>query len=698
MSKSSDHDRDRQGTGARATAEDDINADASRSSGGRSRDEAIAEIERWAGISSTELTPSPDARSDFDQVSRHGIPADPRGVAAVEAEHALGKPATGLARSATQNVGDAADAGSSQRRSGPAPGHLAHEAKLKSGAVFPAGSAPGSSVTAVDAPVAGNSRPGFIDNDDGSNIRSRPAELDGSKTLTDAPLPSATRVFVSGHHPQSADWWYVTAFLPDAIVRGYVQGLRVTTDLPEPTAKLYQVKSGDTAEKLAAQEFASAVRDGHDLRYYENVLLFVNQTHGRAGVRGSYQDPGLLGGGSNNVQLEAGRRIWLVSPAYARAVEGVIPSGSLTGGAVAKAKRFASHIEDLVKSVTESPSHLGEVAGEYAQAIRDHMAEIVGIMAGFVMAEAASAFLAATPTGVGQIAAVAIQLGLAAFGAVGMVEAGVQAPQHAQRWLIQAWNARGNAEDIAAASAEFVKLLVALAMAALSYLGIKGNVGNAAALARSMPGQLPAFAVVGGQTAEAGGAAAATGMPGPAGPLGTTMAMSTPKDSGRRSGSSGEDATPENEAAREPHGGEATKQERVPVEAAHPPANEATLKPPASRHRAASVSQATVAKKINTVYEPTVDVTGDVAAIRAGKAVRRNGNYEINGRTYGIHDGTLYPISGPGFHVLNRGAFQALGVLNRFGNTPEAHAILAKMINVSTAETEAALAVWRLLQ
>ncbi|MEN9620820.1 MAG: hypothetical protein RL499_1013, partial [Actinomycetota bacterium] len=95
------------------------------------------------------------------------------------------------------------------------------------------------------------------------------------------------------------------------IVRGYVQHFRVTTDLPEPTAKLYQVQSGDTAERLAVQEFKSAVRDGHDLRYYENVLLKVNRDKGRAGIVGSFQAPGLFGGGSNNVQLVAGHRIWL---------------------------------------------------------------------------------------------------------------------------------------------------------------------------------------------------------------------------------------------------------------------------------------------------------------------------------------------------------------------------------------------------
>ena len=100
---------------------------------------------------------------------------------------------------------------------------------------------PVSAAPAIDPPAAGVNLPGYIDHDDGSNIRTRPAELAGSATLTAGPLPPATRVFVSGRHPQSAEWLYVTAYLPDMIARGYVQHFRVTTDLPEPTAQLHQI-------------------------------------------------------------------------------------------------------------------------------------------------------------------------------------------------------------------------------------------------------------------------------------------------------------------------------------------------------------------------------------------------------------------------------------------------------------------------
>jgi hypothetical protein len=216
-----------------------------------------------------------------------------------------------------------------------------------------------------------------------------------------------------------------------------------------------------------------------------------------------------------------------------------VPSGSLTGGAVAKVKRFVGHLEDILHSVTRSPQHFGEVAGEYAQAIRDHMPEIVGIVAGFLMAEATSAFLAATPTGVGQIAATVIQLGLSAFGAAGAIQAGAEALKHAGEWLTIAWTAQGKDDRIAAASKEFLKMLVSIAMAALSALGARANYGNALKIASSMPtGGLPAMAMAGGGQV-GGGAGAGTGVlvgpgTGSLGVSGNAMMQADDKNGGGR--------------------------------------------------------------------------------------------------------------------------------------------------------------------
>ena len=265
------------------------------------------------------------------------------------------------------------------------------------------------------------------------------------------------------------------------------------------------------------------------MRYYENVLLYVNRNAGRAGVKGTYQDPGLFGGGANNVQLEAGRRVWLVSPGYAKALEAEVPDGSFSNGTYAKVKRFAQHIVDLIKSVDDAPNYLAEVAGEYAQAIADHMPQIIGVVVAFLAAEAASSLLAASPTGVGQIAAVLIQLVLGLLGVAGMVQAGIDAVKHAAEWLTLAWTASGDPKQVKAASKEFLKMLVSIALAALAWMGVKGNLGTAAKIFNSIDSTPTlAFAVAGGGTqAGAGaGAAVAGGIPGPFGPLGTAMAMS----------------------------------------------------------------------------------------------------------------------------------------------------------------------------
>src|SRR5882757_755904 len=293
------------------------------------------------------------------------------------------------------------------------------------------------------------------------------------------------------------------------MLRGYVEAFHVNTELPEPFAELRQLDGGETPEALAKEKFSDAVRDGHDLRFYENVLLYVNQ--GRAGIKGSYQAPGALGGGNNNIQLYAGHRIWLVSAEYAKALERVVSSGSLTGGAVAKAKRFAQHFEDILHSVTESRNHFDEVAGEYAQAIRNNLTQVIGITAGFLMAEAGSMFLAAVPTGVTQAVAAVMQLALSAFGAAGMVQGVIEAVKHGERWLTVAWTAHGKPELIAEASKEFLRMLVAIAIAALSYLGAKANYGNALKIANNMPmGGLPALATAGGPTTSGAQPIAAT--------------------------------------------------------------------------------------------------------------------------------------------------------------------------------------------
>jgi hypothetical protein len=110
-----------------------------------------------------------------------------------------------------------------------------------------------------------------------------------------------------------------------------------------------------------------------------------------------------------------------------------------------------------------------------------------------------------------------------------------------------------------------------------------------------------------------------------------------------------------------------------------------SVKKPADRHYFSKVQQGSCSKDNNTVIEPRVNVNDDMRAIRDGKATYRNENgahtYTVNGRTYGVHNdskhfGRTYPMRGDGFHPLNRGGYQALGVYNKHGNTHQAQKAL----------------------
>ena len=100
----------------------------------------------------------------------------------------------------------------------------------------------------------------------------------------------------------------------------------------------------------------------------------------------------------------------------------------------------------------------------------------------------------------------------------------------------------------------------------------------------------------------------------------------------------------------------------------------ASLKSPNARHYADKVKLSSRAKRVNTVIDRSVvNIGADMAAIRSGQAQQVGDTFIVNGRTYGMHDGTLYPISGPGLYKLDRGTYKALGILNESGgDTPEA--------------------------
>jgi hypothetical protein len=56
-----------------------------------------------------------------------------------------------------------------------------------------------------------------------------------------------------------------------------------------------------------------------------------------------------------------------------------------------------------------------------------------------------------------------------------MVQGSLEAVKHASQWLTIAWTAKSDDVNIAAESKEFLKMLVSIAIAALAYVGVKGQ-------------------------------------------------------------------------------------------------------------------------------------------------------------------------------------------------------------------------------
>lgn len=114
-----------------------------------------------------------------------------------------------------------------------------------------------------------------------------------------------------------------------------------------------------------------------------------------------------------------------------------------------------------------------------------------------------------------------------------------------------------------------------------------------------------------------------------------------------------------------------------------------------ARHYADKVTQSSVAKDKNTIVNrKIVNVASDVQAIREGKARFLNNEFHINGRVYGHHDGTLFPVSGSGFYSLNRIEYKTLGVYNQLGNNDKANQILNNM-KVDNATKDKVLRIFR---
>ncbi|NMO53881.1 hypothetical protein HH310_22210 [Actinoplanes sp. TBRC 11911] len=128
------------------------------------------------------------------------------------------------------------------------------------------------------------------------------------------------------------------------------------------------------------------------------------------------------------------------------------------------------------------------------------------------------------------------------------------------------------------------------------------------------------------------------------------------------------------------------------------PAAKIPLRPPNTRHNLNSIRPSNPPKQKNTVVLPGTDVAKDLDDIAAGRATwqpERN-FYEVNGRSYGVEgNGTVFPISGPGFVQMSRPEYKVLQqLIGSSGDVAAARETLLRDPSVSESHWAAALAVF----
>ena len=93
-------------------------------------------------------------------------------------------------------------------------------------------------------------------------------------------LAFGTRLYIDLER-EKRGWYYVTV---DDGRYGYIDKQLVKTNLPEPTSRLTLVKENETALELAARFYSDEVKGDQDLRFFVNVLEYVNRGPGQRGI------------------------------------------------------------------------------------------------------------------------------------------------------------------------------------------------------------------------------------------------------------------------------------------------------------------------------------------------------------------------------------------------------------------------------
>jgi hypothetical protein len=141
-------------------------------------------------------------------------------------------------------------------------------------------------------------------------------------------LPFNTKVYIQSKTNDQLGWYYVTT---ESGEKGYVSQDLININLPDPDARLYVVREGDTALDLAYKFYSKYSKESlgqvqsmrPDFRNYVDKLAQYNRN-----------TPGIYYKGEkkwDNVHLKAGLRIWVPSPMTMYEMMRATPNSELHG-------------------------------------------------------------------------------------------------------------------------------------------------------------------------------------------------------------------------------------------------------------------------------------------------------------------------------------------------------------------------------
>ena len=190
---------------------------------------------------------------------------------------------------------------------------------------------------------------GIVYKQKGTELRDRPDPGSGSEVKR--VLPFNTRLFVDRKAP--GNWYHVTLTTGDY---GYVDASDIKTNLPEPEASLHLIKEGESAIGIAETYYKANAQDwGEDLRFYVNVLEYVNRGEGPRGVyREKPGDSKECPSDISEVQswkcvkTRANYLIWIPSVPFAKSLKGTVGTGSITYEAWTAVKEAAIAVGEFI--------------------------------------------------------------------------------------------------------------------------------------------------------------------------------------------------------------------------------------------------------------------------------------------------------------------------------------------------------------